>query len=240
MFRSLALTAIVAFCVAAHAGPDDRPVMRSDLDGLVHDYLLAHPEVIAEAQKALLTRRIKDVLRENKAALLSEPGDSEIGNPQGDVTIVEFFDDECPFCKLLNPALDQLLASDRNIRLVLKEFPVLGPMSEVAARYALAAKKQGRYAAFHAALMADKTPEHKLTEAHIIEIAGAQGLDTGRLTQDSQSPDVLALINRNRALGRTIGFTGTPGLVIGDTVQSGALPFDALAKAVAQVRASAH
>jgi len=236
MLRRLAFLLAVLSSSAVFA--DDRPVLRSDLDGLIHDYLLAHPEVIAEAQKAQLTRRVRDVLAENKAALYADADGSVIGNPRGDVTIVEFFDDECPFCKLLAPTLNELIARDKNIRVILTEFPILGPGSEIAARYALASKKQGRYPAFHAALMADKSPEHGLTEAHILDVAAGLGLDVTRLKQDSQAPEIIVTLNRNRALGKTIGFIGTPGLIIGETVLSGAPPLDALVQAVASARAA--
>ena len=239
---SLRRLASVAFLLAALSPTavvaDDRPVLRDDLDGLIHDYLMAHPEVIAEAQKALLARRAHDVIAENKAALYADADSSVIGNPRGDVTIVEFFDDECPFCKLLAPTLNELIARDKNVRVILTEFPILGPGSEIAARYALASKKQGRYPAFHAALMADKSPEHSLTEAHILDIAGTLGLDVTRLKQDAQAPEIIFTLNRNRTLGKTIGFSGTPGLVIGETALSGAPPLDALVQAVASARAA--
>ena len=239
MIRRLLPVLFILFAVVANAGSDDRqPVLKGDLDKLIHDYILAHPEVIAEAEKALLDRRVKDVLAANQAALTADPADGEIGNPKGDVTIVEFFDNECPFCKLMAPTLDQLVAKDGNIRIVLKEFAILGPGSDVAARYSLASLRQGRYAAFHAALMADKTPEHHLAEPHILDLAAAVGLDVAKLKQDAQAPEIAEQINRVRSLGRAIGISGTPGLVIGDTVQSGALPYDALVKAVAAVRAA--
>lgn len=239
MIRRLLPMILAFFALAAAAGPDDRqPVLKGDLDRLIHDYIVSHPEVIAEAQKAMLERRAKDVVAANQAALTGDSADGEIGNPKGDVTIVEFFDNECPFCKLMAPALDQLAARDGNVRIVLKEFAILGPGSELAARYSLASLRQGRYAAFHAALMADKTPEHHLAEPHILELAAAVGLDVGKLKQDAQAPEIMDQINRTRTLGRAIGIAGTPGLVIGDTVLSGVLPYDALVKAVATVRAA--
>lgn len=211
--------------------------MRSELDGLIRDYIMTHPEIVADAQKALAERRQRDLVRGNHAALFEDPGDVVIGNPKGDVAIVEFFDNECPFCKLFGPTLEKLIAADPNVRVVLKEFAVLGPGSEIAARYAVASKRQGRYLPFHAALLADRTPEHQLAEAHILEIASSVGLDAAQLKQDAQAPEIQQQLDRARALGRTLGIVGTPGLVVGDQVQSGALTFEALQGAVAAARA---
>ena len=236
MLRPFLFLGLLLFGTVAAA--DERPVTRDELDGLIHAYLITHPEMIAEMQKILIGRKVKDVLRDNKIALYDDPDNFVLGNPQGDVTLIEFFDNECPFCKLLAPTLDRLIASDHNVRVILKEFAVLGPGSEMAARFAIAARKQGRYPAFHAALMADRTPEHSLAEPHLIEIAKSVGLDPAQLKQDAAAPEVMAQINRNRALGQAIGIVGTPGLVIGDGIQSGAMPYEALAEAVAAARAA--
>ena len=227
--------------VAEHQAAE--PVLHGELGAEIHDYLLAHPEVLVEVQRALLAKqaeerqaKAKTAVAENHAALVADAGDFELGNPNGDVTIVEFFDNQCPYCKMLAPTLDQLVASDHDLRIVLKEFPILGPGSEISARYALAAKRQGKYAPFHAALIADKTPEGQLAEPRLLEIAASLGLDLDRLKQDSQAPEIMDQIQRARVLGRTVGVTGTPGLVIGDTVQSGAMPLDQLADAIRAAR----
>lgn len=214
------------------------------LDQHIHDYILSHPEIIPEAERVLASRqaqerlaRTRTALDENRGALEHDTLDPAIGNPKGDVTIVEFFDDECPFCKMLAPTLDKVVAADPGVRVVFKEFPILGPGSEVAARYALAAHRQGRFAEIHAALMADKTPEHQLSEAHILEIAAGLGLDMAQLARDVQDPALQERIQKNRDLARRINITATPGLVIGDTAQSGALTPDALMKLIAAARA---
>jgi protein-disulfide isomerase len=221
-----------------------QPVLHGELGAAIRDYLIAHPEVLLEVQRALVAKQTEErqakaklAVTENRAALIADPADAEIGNSQGDITIVEFFDDQCPYCKALAPALDQLVSSDHNLRIVLKEFPILGPGSDIAARYALAVKRQGKYAAFHAALMADTTPESKLAEPRLLEIAATLDLDLVRLKQDVQAPEIADQIRRDYALARTIGITGTPGLVIGDTVQSGAMPLNDLIEAIRAARA---
>jgi protein-disulfide isomerase len=222
----------------------DQPVLHRELDAAIHDYLVAHPEVMLEVQRALMAKqtearqaKAKTAVAENRAALFDDPADAVLGNPKGDVTIVEFFDNQCPYCKALAPSLDQLVSSDPNLRVVLKEFPILGPGSDIAARYALAVRRQGKYAEFHAALMADKTPESQLAEPRVLEIATSLQLDIPRLKQDAQSPEITGQIQRDYALARTIGITGTPGLVIGDTVQSGAMPVNELIEAIRIARA---
>jgi protein-disulfide isomerase len=138
---------------------------------------------------------------------------------------------------MMAPTLEAVVKADPGVRVVLKEMAVLGPGSEIAARYALAAQQQGKYLALHAALMADKTPEHQLTEARVKEIAAGIGLDIARLERDSQSADIVVRLQRTRALAQTIGIRGTPGLVIGDAVHSGAMTPDALVRAIAAARA---
>ncbi|MEC4590289.1 MULTISPECIES: DsbA family protein [Nitrospirillum] len=244
-----ALSALITSCLllagtAAQAG-QQATRQPDDLDTRIHAYLLAHPEVLTEMQQALAAKQAAErdaqtraTLAANHDALLADAGDTILGNPKGDVTIVEFFDDECPYCKMMAPTLEAVVKTDPGVRVVLKELAVLGPGSEIAARYALAAQQQGKYLVLHAALMADKTPEHQLTEARVKEIAAGVGLDTARLERDGQSADIVVRLQRTRALAQTIGIRGTPGLVIGDTVHSGAMTPDALVKAIAAARAA--
>ena len=228
--------------VAAHEAR--QPVMAADIDTHIHDYLVAHPEVIQEAQiagqKRLADARLagaKKALAENRDAVFNDPADPVLGNPRGDVTIVAFTDYECPFCKRITPAIDELVKADAGVRVVLKEFPILGPMSETAARYALAAARQGKYAAFHAALMASTIGEHQLTEVQILGFAAAVGLDAARLARDAAEPAIQARIAGNRALAQSLAITGTPGLIVGDRIQSGLITAESLKKAVADARA---
>lgn len=216
-------------------------------DSMVHDYLIAHPEVLIEMSQALREKqqaaaqeKARQGIVQNRAALYSDPADPVAGNPSGTITVVEFFDAECPFCKRLAPDLQRLIAENKGVRLVYKEFPILGPGSVTAAKAALASIRQGKYEAFHNALMADATPEHQLTEAHIMEIAKSVGLDTVRLKADMASPEVAAKIYSNRALAQALGVTATPGLVIGDRMVAGALPYPALLQAIDEARNTAQ
>jgi len=230
--------------VAAHdALTGTLPPVATDVSGQIHDYILAHPEVIAEAQRGLAAKQAgerqaqaKKALIDNHDAVFNDPADPIIGNPKGDVTIVEAFDPECPFCKKLAPTIEELIKADPNVRVVLKEFPILGPMSESAAKYALAALRQGKYAAFHSALMASTIPEHQLTEAQVIGFAAGVGLDIVRLKKDATDPAIMSQIAANRALAQKLAITSTPSLIVGDQIQSGLMTIDTLRKAVADAR----
>jgi len=221
----------------------NEPLRRGDFEGMLKSYFDDHPEIIAGVGQKLRAKQLAErqeqerkALAENRAALFDDRADPVIGNPAGDVALVEFFDNECPFCKKLSPALDKLVSEDSGVRVVLKEFPILGAGSEISARYALASVSQGKYARFHSALMDDKTPEHQLAESRILEIATKAGLDLERLKKDAAQPAILSRIEANRVLARKLAISGTPGLVIGDKVESGALTFEALRQAVAETR----
>jgi len=220
------------------------PPVAVDVSQQIHDYILAHPEVIAEAQRGLATRQAaerqvqaKKVLADNHDAVFADPADPVLGNPKGDVTIVEFYDLDCPFCRALAPSLRQLIDEDHGVRLVLKDYPILGPGSELAARYALAAIKQGKYAVFHETVLASKLPEHQLDEGKILGFAAAAGLDIARLKTDAADPTLSKRIADNRALASKLGIAGTPGLIVEDQIQGGALSLDALKKLLADARA---
>jgi len=231
--------------VATHdAAAWNPPPVAVDVSGQIHDYILAHPEIIAEAQRSLSVKLAAERQAQAKAALAADrdavffdPTDPVLGNPKGDVTIVEFYDLDCPFCRALAPSLRQLIEEDHGVRLVLKDYPILGPGSELAARYALAAIKQGKYAEFHETVLASKLPEHQLDEGKIQGFATAAGLDVLRLKADAADPAVMKRIVDNRALASKLGISGTPGLIVGDQIHGGALPLDALKKLVADARA---
>jgi protein-disulfide isomerase len=213
-------------------------------DDAIHDYLVVrHPEVLREMSQALRDRQqatqaaqAREALAANGNAVYRDAADPVVGNPDGDVTVVEFFDFECPFCKRLAPELKRLYAGDAGVRVVYKQFPILGPVSVAAAKAALASAKQGRYEAFHDALMADQTPEHQLTEQHLLEVASSVQLDIAKLQADMASSEIEAKIAATTALARQIGLSGTPGVIIGETLVPGAMSFEALKTAVAAAR----
>jgi protein-disulfide isomerase len=159
-----------------------------------------------------------------------------IGNPAGDVTVVEFFDYRCPYCKRVTDSLVSLIDSDAKVRVVLKEFPILGPDSLVAARVALAAHKQGKYRAVHEALMAHKGSFEKDA---LIEVAAKVGADPARLATDMDDPAITAQLKANDALAAKLGITGTPGFIFGRQLVPGAISLDDMKKLVAAARGNA-
>ena len=166
-------------------------------------------------------------------ALLHDPNSPALGNPGGAVTVVEFFDYRCPYCKQVHPAIQKLLDQDRKLRFVYKEFPVLGEQSDIAAHAALAARLQGRYEPFHNAMMAAKG---QITEDQVYRIAGSIGLDVDRLKRDMTDPEIERALSANKSLAKALDLRGTPGFVIGDHIVPGAIDLDALKTMVADAR----
>ncbi len=239
----LALTAFMgltpAHGVRAAEAPD--APSRQAIEKAIRDYLKAHPEVVEEALQVLEARRreeekrrAREAVQANRDQLLNDGASPVGGNPQGDVTVVEFFDYRCGYCKGVAPDVKKLLQEDPNVRLVYKEFPILGPESALAARAALAAHAQGKYRPFHDALMAASGP---LTMPAILQLARKAGLDAAKLRLAMEAPEIRATIERNRALADALGITGTPAFVVGTELVPGAVDLHALKALVSQARA---
>jgi len=191
----------------------------------VRAYLLEHPEVIMEAVGRLEARNRAADDSEAQAALKAQadevfrdPTSPVGGNPAGDVTMVEFFDYNCPYCRKVESAVRETIAGDAKLRVVYKEFPILGPNSVIAAKAALAANRQARYVAFHEALMQAKGVAD---EASALRIAGDLGLDVDRLKADMADATVQAALDRNLKLAQALRLAGTPGFVIGEQILRG-------------------
>jgi protein-disulfide isomerase len=217
------------------------PEQVEGIEQIVRDYLLAHPEVLIQSltefqqrQKVAEKERQQQAVGASRAALTQDPDTPVMGNPEGDVAIVEFFDYKCPYCKRVAGTLKDVVAADGKIRLVMKEFPILGPQSIKAARAALAVAKQGKYEAFHWALM---TEPGDMSDPHIRRVARSLGVDVDRMMADMESPEIQAMIARNHDLAQKLQITGTPAFVIGDTLVPGAVDRKTIERLVAQARA---
>ena len=238
----LAIAAATAFVPASRAeSPAAAMPDRDAVRKIVREYLLEHPEVIEEAIRGLRAKResqkqtrVRAALREHGTALRSHPMSPVSGNPKGDVTLVEFFDYQCGYCKRALKPVKELLETDRQLRIVWKEFPILGPASRFAARAAMAARKQGRYLEFHLAVMGSKG---RLTEAGVMGIARRIGLDADRLRTDMEDPAIDKYLDETARLARTLGIGGTPAFVIGDTLVPGAVDGARLKQLIAKARA---
>lgn len=227
----------------AQSAPDPN-LDRKAVGEIVREYLLENPEVLEEAMQILRQRREEErlsraraAIAENDRALRAHPLSPVSGNPEGDVTVVEFFDYRCSYCKRAFPAVMALLESDDRVRVVWKEFPILGPVSDLAAVAAMAADRQGLYHDFHVAMMG--TGE-KLTEEGIFGLAAAVGLDVERLRRDMGDPAIAAYLEETRRLAGALGISGTPAFVIGDSLVPGAIDDIQMKELVAAARADGN
>lgn len=208
----------------------------------VRGYLLAHPEVLREASQKLQQQDADAQAKQARAALAQNadevlhPFDGAwAGNPNASLTIAMYTDYACGFCRASLPDVDKLLAGDPDLRIVYREWPILGDGSQVAAAWGLAAAEQGqaRYIAFHKALFG----AGQLSQASLDKAIAASGLDRGKAQAALKTKRIADEIARNHVLAQQIGATGTPTWVIGDQVVSGALGLDALKRTIAQARA---
>jgi protein-disulfide isomerase len=213
---------------------------QDQLDQRIHDYILAHPEVLMEALQKLEERQreaeaadARQVLKARADDIFHNKQSPVGGNADGDVTLVEFFDYNCPYCRQVEPIMEQALADDPKLRVVYKEFPILGPDSVFAAKAALAAERQGKYLAFHKALYEAKT---RVTEPVVLKIAAETGIDVERMQNDMRQPEIQALIDHNMGLAQALRITGTPGFVVGDQIFPGATNLATMKKLIEQAR----
>lgn len=206
----------------------------------IRDYLMANPEVLVEAMQELERKQdsqrdtvAQKAIQENRAALMSDPGSPVVGNPNGDVTIVEFSDYQCPYCKRAHTTVKSVLAADSKVKLVFKDLPILGEPSRIAALAALAARVQDKHVAMHDALMEFGG---KLDRDRIMQIAASVGLDVARLQKDMEDPKLKEIIDRNMALASALGVRGTPAFVIGNQFVPGAVDAETLKRLISDAR----
>ncbi|MEP0315931.1 DsbA family protein [Hyphomonas sp.] len=213
----------------------------TEIKTLVLETIRENPEIIAEAFSILQQREEEATsaqglvaLEEAREAIERDPNAPVLGNPQGDVTVVEFFDYNCPYCKRAADAIKQLVETDKNVRLVYREWPILSPGSVFAARAALAAREQGRYEDLHWALMAIPRAD----EGTVIQTASDLGIDIEKLKADMDAPEVDDHIRLSMELTEALGFNGTPSFVIGDALVPGLVSLEQLRELVETARES--
>ena len=221
----------------------DLPV--EQIETIVRDYLMREPEVIYQALEELQRRQVaereerqKQTLSERQSELLNDPATPVAGNPEGDVTLVEFFDYRCGYCRRVLSSMQALMAEDENLRVVFKELPVLGEDSVRASRAALASMQQDEslYLDFHLALMSasDLSPDG------IRNLAADVGLDPDRLEEDMESEAVSKAIEANYQLASALGIEGTPAFVVGERLVPGAVDKARLAALIAETRTATN
>ncbi len=214
-----------------------------NIEKIVRDYLLRNPEVLVEALTLYEQRRTEaeeqrrlSAVSDNKERLENDPASPVAGNPEGDVVVVEFFDYRCPYCRRSADTLETAMKEDGNVRVVFKEFPILGPESVEGAKAALAAQKQGKYEAFHFALMREPGD---MSAAHLRRIAEQVGVDADLMERDMKSEEINAALRNNYALAEELSIRGTPAFVIGGTLVPGAVNLEEMERLIAEARANA-
>src|SRR5216684_3667320 len=236
-----AMLAIAALPARAQSFSDTQ---RSDIERIVKDYLVAHPELLQEVIDALEKRQSdadatkhREGVKQHSQALFYSPRQVTIGNRQGDVTLVEFFDYNCGYCKRALSDMLNLMKEDPKLRVVLKEFPVLGAGSVEAAQVAVAVRMQDptgkKYLDFHQKLLGGRGPADK---AHAMAAAKEAGLDMAKIEKDLANPEVKATIEENFKLAEAMGMNGTPSYVIGKQVVVGAVGLDSLKEKIGVAR----
>jgi protein-disulfide isomerase len=220
----LALTPLLK--VAAADGPGTGSAEQTRVDAAVQAYV---KKLQAEQEKDIDQRVVGQT-----TALLRDPATPVIGNPQGDVAVIEFFDYTCPYCKAVEPRLQKLLKDDKRVKLVLKEFPILTPESLIAAKAALASVKQGKYQQYHQALIGFRG---RLETDVIFDTAKNVGLDVDRLRKDMEAPQITDEIIANFNLARSLRIFETPGFIVGGHMLTGPSAEIDFPKVVAAARA---
>ncbi len=231
----------VAGTASTH-GEDFSSEQQKAIEGIIQDYILKNPKVILQSIKDMEIRgqhakalRVKDTLDQRSADLTDDPASHVGGNPDGDITLVEFFDYQCGYCKRVHPTVSKLIKDDGNIRLVYKEFPILGPASVYATRAAIASRLQGKYLKFHNALMKFKG---SLSNERVLKLATKVGLDVDKLANDikENEENTDGVMRLNYDLAKDLDINGTPAFIVGSNVIRGAVDLASLKKAIADAR----
>jgi protein-disulfide isomerase len=232
--------ALLAFSLQASAETSFSDAQKKEIGDIVRDYLLTNPEILMEVSRTLETKQKQAEAEQREKALAASadaifrsPHDHVAGNPEGDVTMVEFFDYNCGWCKKGLPEVLNLIEQDKNLRVVMKEFPIFGGDSDYAAKAAIASRKQGKYWELHTALLGH---EGKVTREVVDETAKAQGLDLEKLKADMDSPEVAKVIAETQALAHSLAINGTPAFIIDTHLTPGYLPAGDLMAAIQDVR----
>lgn len=206
---------------------------------LIENFIKDNPEVILKAFETIQAREKNDHLQEqkrqislNKKRLIAALDDPILGNPAGKIIIIEFFDYQCGYCKNMLRVLLEIIKENKDVKVVLKEYPILGPVSELSAQVSLAAMQQGKYELFHTSLMLLRG---RLSQPAIFQVAKEVGLDIKKLKVDMKRPEILKKLKNTRELGQQLLIRGTPALVINDTVFPGALSLKKLGKIISDL-----
>lgn len=239
-----AMAAAMLLAIPAASAQSFSTDQRHEIENIIKDYLVAHPEVLQDAQAALDKRqqeaeaeKARTAIGKDSATLFNSAHQVVLGNPNGKVTMVEFFDYNCPHCKDAVPDMVNLLKTNQDLKFVLKEFPILAQGSVDAAHVAVAVRMQdptgAKYLAFHQELFSSRG---MVDQARALAVAKDIGCDMAQIEKDMKSPEVQTTIDEDMKLADAIGVDGTPSYVIGDQLVVGAIGFDKLQQKIAALQ----
>lgn len=220
IIASLLIVGAIFSMPMANAETPFTPDQVKNIEGIIKSYLVNNPEILVEASQALEAKQQANIekqslagISQNKQAIFNDANSPVVGNANGTVTLVEFFDYQCGHCKAMSPIMDSLVKQDSTIKLVYKELPIFGGASRYASMAALASMKQGKYSVFHNALLQAEGP---LSEESIMKIAGRVGLDVKKLKADMNAKEIDQQLRDNFRLAQSIKLVGTPTFIAGN------------------------
>ena len=229
----IAICLVLTTMVPSLARADLDATDRATLNSIIGDFIRNNPEIVRDTLIALAAREEAERKQTGLAKVRDDQGDPVMGNANGTITLYEFSDYNCGYCKRVFEPIQQLVRDNPDVRLVIKEFPILSQSSLVAAKAAIAAEMQGKFGDYHIAMM---TYRGQITDAVVMRMAAQAGVDIEQLKSDMESPKTMAIIQRTREAAAALEINGTPGLVVGDTVVAGAIGLDELVKLIAEER----
>jgi len=220
--RNFVLAATVALGVTMAGGAAQAEMTKEEVEKIVKEYIAAHGDEIMKSvddfQKKDIKIRQDEAMKQHHDELFNNEHSPFIGNEKGDVTLIEFFDYNCHYCKEIVPNLQKIVEEDKGVKIIFKDIPILGATSDTAAKWALAAHKQGKYFEFHVKLMNNKGP---INEDMLKKNAEAVGMDVAKAKREAEGTDVLIQLERNRSLFSSMGFNGTPAFVVNEQAFAG-------------------
>ncbi len=244
IFLSSALMLLPFAAVAQAPAKSDTPITREELPGLVREAIMNDPDVVMDALKKMreqmaseAQKEMENALQKHKETLLNDTASPSVGPKTADVTVIEFFDYHCGYCKQVLPSISKLIENDKKVRVIFREFPILSEDSVAASRAALAVNRiaPDKYFAYHTALMNTKG---KYTEEVLFAEAKKLGIDTEKLKKEMASQEVTAMLDQTRDMAADIGIRGTPAMIINGEIFPGAIPYDDLVTAVNTARSA--
>lgn len=216
--KAILSSIFLAGAITSAAANTFSPEQTKQIEQIIHSYLVKNPQVLVEASQALQQQQMAKMqqaavkgITANAKDIFNNPASPVIGNPQGNVSIVEFMDYQCPHCKDMEPIMNELIKDDSQLRVIYKELPIFGANSEYAASAALASVKQGKFAALHNALLKDQNP---LTQDEVLKVAKSVGVDTAQMEKDMKDPTIAQQLKDNLKLAQSLNLMGTPAIIV--------------------------